>query len=53
MLANNRRFNASGGVVSAEIEKITSSFALAQALPIPRLHAKLRDDVGNAGTVRA
>ena len=37
MPAHNGRFHASGGVVSADTEQVTSSFTLVRALPIPPL----------------
>jgi len=33
--AHNKRFGASGGVVSYDTEQVTSSFALVRAFPMP------------------
>jgi len=45
MPADNGRFGASGGVVSAETVQVTSLFALVPTLPIPRLTAKPLDAI--------
>ena len=37
MAAHNERFHASGGAASYDTEQVTTSFALVQALPNPRL----------------
>ena len=40
MPACNERFGASGGFISSDTERVTSSFTLVRALPIPPPAAK-------------